>query len=66
MDKAKNPISLKDRRKRIIKLFRWLVFDFFLESTQARFLGKGWVEKRKVTVAVLSVLLLLPSKWVAF
>lgn len=48
VDKSKSLISLKDRRKRILKLFRWLVYDILLEKTQGRLLGKGWVEKRKV------------------
>jgi predicted unusual protein kinase regulating ubiquinone biosynthesis (AarF/ABC1/UbiB family) len=44
----KKRISLKERRKRIISLFRWMVTDFLIEKTQRQILGKGWVEKRKV------------------
>jgi len=46
--KNKKLISLKDRRKRIISLFRWLVYDVLLEKVQRRFLGTKWVEKRQV------------------
>src|SRR5689334_15753607 len=46
-DKTK-PISLKDRRKRIVGLFRYLVIDFALERVEGRVLGKGFIEKRSV------------------
>ncbi len=39
-------IALKDRRKLIIKLFRWLIYDILLENFQRRILGTKWVEKR--------------------
>ncbi len=49
MPKKKNQaktISLKERRKRIINLFRYLVFDFIYEDTERRILGAKWVGKR--------------------
>jgi predicted unusual protein kinase regulating ubiquinone biosynthesis (AarF/ABC1/UbiB family) len=44
----KSPISLKQRRNRIIRLFRWLLFDITVEKTQRTVLGKKWVEQRIV------------------
>ncbi len=44
----KAPVSLKQRRSRIIRLFRWLLWDITLEKTQTQILGKKWVEKGKV------------------
>ncbi|MEI6042908.1 MAG: AarF/ABC1/UbiB kinase family protein [Chloroflexota bacterium] len=41
-------VALKERRKRILNLFRWLVSDILLEKTQRNLLGEKWVEKRKV------------------
>lgn len=39
-------ISLKDRRKKIIRLFRGLVFDITLENLERRVFGKKYVERR--------------------
>jgi predicted unusual protein kinase regulating ubiquinone biosynthesis (AarF/ABC1/UbiB family) len=44
-DKAK-PISLKDRRKRIVGLFRYLIIDIVIERVQGRVLGKKYIERR--------------------
>jgi predicted unusual protein kinase regulating ubiquinone biosynthesis (AarF/ABC1/UbiB family) len=41
-------ITLKERRKIIIKLFRWLVTDTVYEKAQTGILGKKWAEKQKV------------------
>ncbi len=46
INKNKKLISLKDRRKRIISLFRWLIFDILLERFQRRLLGSKWLEKQ--------------------
>lgn len=39
-------IELKDRRKRILQLFRYLVFDIARENLQGRVMGKQYIEKR--------------------
>ena len=39
-------IGLKDRRKRIIQLFRFLIFDIARESLEGRILGKNYVKQR--------------------
>ncbi|NWJ47139.1 MAG: AarF/ABC1/UbiB kinase family protein [Chloroflexi bacterium] len=44
----KSPISLKQRRNRIIRLFRWLLLDITVEKAQRTVLGKKWVEQRTV------------------
>jgi predicted unusual protein kinase regulating ubiquinone biosynthesis (AarF/ABC1/UbiB family) len=44
-DKIK-PITLKDRRKRIVGLFRYLVIDIATERVQGRVLGKKYIEQR--------------------
>jgi predicted unusual protein kinase regulating ubiquinone biosynthesis (AarF/ABC1/UbiB family) len=44
--KADKTIALKDRRKRIIRLFRWLAWDYALEGGQRKVLGKQYVEQR--------------------
>ncbi len=44
-DKAK-PISLKNRRKRIVGLFRYLIIDIVTERVQGRVLGKKYIERR--------------------
>lgn len=38
-------ITLKERRKRIIQLFRFLIVDILRERLQQRVLGKKWVDK---------------------
>lgn len=48
VNNKKGPVSLKQRRSRIIRLFRWLLWDITLEKTQSQILGKKWVEKGKV------------------
>ncbi|MDB5081044.1 MAG: hypothetical protein JWP00_2968 [Chloroflexi bacterium] len=40
------PITLKDRRKRIVGLFRYLVIDIATERVQGRVLGKKYIEQR--------------------
>jgi predicted unusual protein kinase regulating ubiquinone biosynthesis (AarF/ABC1/UbiB family) len=45
---GKAPMTLKQRRNRILRLFRWLLTDITIENTQRTFLGKNYVEKRKV------------------
>lgn len=45
--KEAKPVTLKDRRKIIIGLFRWLVWDFALEGVQTRVFGKKWAENQK-------------------
>ncbi len=44
----KAPMTLKQRRTRILRLFRWLLTDITIENTQRTLLGKKYVEKRKV------------------
>lgn len=41
-------ISLKERRKIIIRLFRWLVTDTVYEKAQTSVLGKKWADKQKI------------------
>src|SRR5689334_12494533 len=44
--KDTRPLTIKDRRKRIIKLFRYLLLDIAIENAQRRLFGEGFVEKR--------------------
>ncbi|HEX2916623.1 MAG TPA: AarF/ABC1/UbiB kinase family protein [Chloroflexia bacterium] len=46
--KSTSSTSLKERRKRIISLFRYLVLDFTLENFQRRILGNNYVQKRSL------------------
>ena len=41
-------ITLKERRKKIIKFFRFLITDILREKLQQRVLGKKWVESRRI------------------
>lgn len=43
---TKKTVALKDRRKRIIRLFQFLLFDIAREKLQGRVLGKRYVEQR--------------------
>ncbi len=43
--KTSQPIGLKDRRKRILKLFRYLVFDIARQKLQGRIMGKKFVDR---------------------
>jgi predicted unusual protein kinase regulating ubiquinone biosynthesis (AarF/ABC1/UbiB family) len=45
IDRNTKSISLKERRKRIIQLFRFLVFDVAKERTLGKILGKKWLAK---------------------
>lgn len=47
VEKEPKQISLRDRRKKIIKLFRFLITDILREKLQQRVLGKQWVESRR-------------------
>ncbi len=40
-------VTLKERRKKIIQLFRFLISDILREKLQQRVLGKKWVESRR-------------------
>lgn len=44
-DKSTKTVSLKDRRKRIIRLFRFLISDILREQFLGKILGKKWLEK---------------------
>ncbi len=45
IDPSTKTISLKDRRKRIISLFRFLVFDIVKENFFGKLRGKKWLAK---------------------
>src|SRR5690349_11501995 len=45
VDKSTKLVSLKDRRKRIIRLFRFLISDILREKFLASILGKKWQAK---------------------
>lgn len=46
MNSTSKIISLKERRKRIIKLFRYLIFDIARENIERKVLGNKFVDKR--------------------
>jgi predicted unusual protein kinase regulating ubiquinone biosynthesis (AarF/ABC1/UbiB family) len=44
----KQPLTLKQRRGRILRLFRWLLLDISLEKSQRAVLGNKWADKHQV------------------